>query len=50
MRSDGIISRDRTTFSGLSRIAIQGERGSNSHMAALEMLGDGGGGAVRRVG
>ena len=25
---------------GLHRIAIQGERGSNSHMAALEMLGE----------
>ena len=34
-------SVDRTTHNAgsLRRIAIQGERGSNSHMAALEMLG-----------
>jgi len=32
--------RDRTIGAGLGRIAIQGERGSNSHMAAVEMLGE----------
>ncbi len=31
---------ERTTRAGLGRIAIQGERGSNSHMAAMEMLGE----------
>ena len=40
MRSEGIIFGGRATPAGLGRIAIQGERGSNSHMAALEMLGD----------
>jgi prephenate dehydratase len=41
MRSDGIKSECGTTADGRSvgRIAIQGERGSNSHMAAIEMLG-----------
>ncbi len=32
--------RASAATNGLHRIAIQGERGSNSHMAALEMLGD----------
>ena len=32
--------REDAASNGLHRIAIQGERGSNSHMAALEMLGD----------
>ena len=40
MRSEGTIFGGRATPAGLRRIAIQGERGSNSHMAALEMLGD----------
>jgi len=31
---------ERTTRAALGRIAIQGERGSNSHMAAVEMLGE----------
>jgi len=32
--------KERATGGVLGRIAIQGERGSNSHMAAVEMLGD----------
>jgi prephenate dehydratase len=32
--------KERTTGGVLGRIAIQGERGSNSHMAAMEMLGE----------
>ena len=41
MLQEKITSGDRTTrnVGPLRRIAIQGERGSNSHMAALEMLG-----------
>ncbi len=41
MPSERNIYECRTTpvATGLRRIAIQGERGSNSHMAALEMLG-----------
>ena len=33
------ILKERTAGTDLGRIAIQGERGSNSHMAAVEMLG-----------
>ena len=41
MQREGNIFEGRTTSEAeeLGRIAIQGERGSNSHMAALEMLG-----------
>lgn len=41
MPQEKTTSDDRTTRDkgSLRRIAIQGERGSNSHMAALEMLG-----------
>ena len=41
MQREGNIFEGRTTSGEevLRRIAIQGERGSNSHMAALEMLG-----------
>ncbi len=41
MQREGNIFEGRTTSGAgaLGRIAIQGERGSNSHMAALEMLG-----------
>jgi prephenate dehydratase len=39
MVNEGIFE-GRTTGAGLGRIAIQGERGSNSHMAAVEMLGE----------
>jgi prephenate dehydratase len=39
MVSEGNLKR-RVTGAGLGRIAIQGERGSNSHMAAVEMLGE----------
>ncbi|MGA8938140.1 MAG: prephenate dehydratase domain-containing protein [Acidobacteriaceae bacterium] len=44
MQSEGNIFEGRATSGALDRIAIrrvaiQGERGSNSHMAALEMLG-----------
>ena len=41
MQGRGNIFKDDTTSGtgGLRRVAIQGERGSNSHMAALEMLG-----------
>jgi prephenate dehydratase len=39
MVSEGNL-QERTIGAGLGRIAIQGERGSNSHMAAVEMLGD----------
>jgi prephenate dehydratase len=41
MQRETLNSEDRTTppETLLRRIAIQGERGSNSHMAALEMLG-----------
>jgi prephenate dehydratase len=38
MVSEGKL-QGRTTGAALGRIAIQGERGSNSHTAALEMLG-----------
>ncbi len=39
MVSEGNLN-ERTTRAALGRIAIQGERGSNSHMAAVEMLGE----------
>jgi prephenate dehydratase len=39
MVSEGNL-QERTIGAGLGRIAIQGERGSNSQMAAVEMLGD----------
>jgi prephenate dehydratase len=39
MVSDGNL-KERIYGGVLGRIAIQGERGSNSHMAAVEMLGD----------
>ena len=32
--------KDGTAQGALRRIAIQGERGSNSHTAAVEMLGE----------
>ncbi len=38
--------RREIDFGGCVRIAIQGELGSNSHMAALDMLRDAGGGTV----
>jgi prephenate dehydratase len=38
MVSEGNLN-GRAAGAGLGRIAIQGERGSNSHMAAVEMLG-----------
>ena len=38
MVSEGNLN-ERAAGAGLGRIAIQGERGSNSHMAAVEMLG-----------
>ena len=42
MAADTINTDARTTLGSgrLKRVAIQGERGSNSHMAALEMLGE----------
>lgn len=40
MQNEGNIFEGGATSGMLRRIAIQGERGSNSHMAALEMLGD----------
>ncbi len=39
MVSEGKLN-ERTTGGVLGRIAIQGERGSNSHMAAVKMLGE----------
>jgi prephenate dehydratase len=42
MAADTINTDARTTLGSgrLKRVAIQGERGSNSHLAALEMLGE----------